>query len=215
METLINTINNQEVIINDLCKESVSSSDNCIKISDEIEASEGANIMIRVKEEDASISKIEDIEMINEQNDLDSEITNEGETKEGEVEKLKVIKLKSKDKARASRSGNGVSTVVNSKKNGKRITFSKELMEGLGNPDSIELGCTNEGILVGRKLPENGEKFKLRKSGKKSVIYSAALVEEITEVFELDFSNRVSITFVDAEEIEYEVDSPIIEIKVK
>jgi hypothetical protein len=90
-----------------------------------------------------------------------------------------------------------VLTVVNTSKNGKRVTFAPRLLEGIGSPDAVQIMLGEEGIAIGSKLIEGGEEYKLRKAGKKGVVYSAGLVEEITEYLGLDFSARSSISFRD------------------
>lgn len=139
---------------------------------------------------------------------------NDDEVSENKISQLnKIIKPKSNDKSR-TKSANGVCTIVNSKKNGKRVTFSKDVMELFDNPESLEIGFTADGIVLAKKLPENGVEFRVKKIGNKGVIYSSSLVQEITELFVLDFSDKVAITFVDAEELEVTEDSSVFEIKV-
>ena len=46
------------------------------------------------------------------------------------------------------------------------------------------------------------------------VIYSSELVKEITELFNLDFSNRVSITFTESEKYD-DLDNPIVKVKTR
>lgn len=55
----------------------------------------------------------------------------------------------------------------------------------------------DEGIAIGGELPDNDTYFTLRKIGRKGVVYSTELVDEITALFELDFSERSSISFYD------------------
>lgn len=147
---------------------------------------------------------------------LKSIITSEGtDNKEIAVNQLEFIKPKTVGQSSGYRSDAGVCTVVNSKKNGKRVTFSKDVMERLGNPESIELSFTEDGVAIAEKIPENGVSFGIRKSGHKGVIYSAGLVEEITEVFNLNFEDRVSITFTESKEYGSGADGTIINIIMK
>ena len=95
--------------------------------------------------------------------------------------------------------GSGIITIVNSKKNGKRITFSKELMEELEEPKAVQISFHDHEIAVGEDLPNNDHYFHPKKYGVKGVVYSADLVQEITNRFGLDFSDRVSITLVDVQ----------------
>lgn len=127
--------------------------------------------------------------------------------------KTEVTKLQAEYKAK-TRSGKGALTLVNSEKNGKRAMVSKEVLELIGDTSEIEIGITDEGIAIAKKLPQNGTKFSLKRVGNKGAIYSSSLVNELTEAFDLDFSDRVSITFTDAEEILID-DTIAIEIKMK
>ena len=139
---------------------------------------------------------------------------NESNLNKSECNHLKVIKPKSMSNVRSSKSPKGVCTVINSKQNGRRVILSKETMDCLKNPTKLEVGFTEDGIVIAEKLPENGVEFSIKKNGNKMVIYSSALVEEITELFNLDFSNRVSITFTEAEEYG-DLDSIIVKINVR
>ncbi|MGG3162164.1 MULTISPECIES: hypothetical protein [unclassified Geobacillus] len=91
----------------------------------------------------------------------------------------------------------GVLSIINSKSNGKRITLSSQLLEKLGCPRRVQFSFSDDEIAVGEELPENTHSFNVNKYGAKGVIYSAGLVQEITERFDLDFTSRVSITFRD------------------
>jgi hypothetical protein len=136
--------------------------------------------------------------MENLQNTVTTTLSNEGETTQA-TKKLMLIKHKSKSNSRGVRTSGGKATIVNSKENGKRMTFPKSLLEELGIEDNVDVSITPNGLAIGNELPKNAETFQLKMSGNKGVIYSASLVQEITEVFELDFSDRVSITFNEAE----------------
>jgi hypothetical protein len=140
--------------------------------------------------------KIKD-SMIDSETDSKTNISEAPKKSNGE---LKFIKPKAVSNACTAKSPAGVCTVVNSKKNGKRVTFARDIMDCLGNPETVEVCFTEDGIAVGKKLPENGVEFNVKKIGNKGGIYSSQIVQEITEVFDLDFENRVSITFTEAEE---------------
>ncbi|MBV4418930.1 hypothetical protein KM800_06215 [Clostridium tyrobutyricum] len=100
---------------------------------------------------------------------------------------------KSKDITR-SIGRSGVMSIVNGR-TGSRFTFSNVFLEKIGNPEEIE-----KTIIVGQSLG-NENSYKLRRSGNKRIIYCKALVEEISKAMELEFSNRTSITFQEAEYI--------------
>lgn len=93
------------------------------------------------------------------------------------------------------RFGAGVLTLVRSEKNGKRAAFAEEVMDELGTPETVQIALSANEIAIGEKLPD-GNTFNIRKSGSKGVVYSAPLIDELTEHFNLDYTGgRVSITF--------------------
>jgi len=94
----------------------------------------------------------------------------------------------------------GVLSVVNSEKNGKRVSLPRSVMERLNNPKTLQFAFTDEEIAVGERLSGDNATFTPRRDKEgRALIYAANLVREITEHFGLDFTNRVSITFHDVE----------------
>jgi len=87
-------------------------------------------------------------------------------------------------------------SVVSAGKNGNRVTFSPLLLELIGSPEAVEIGFNQDGIAV-----YSGNKFKLRESGNRGVIYSSPLVKEITQRFGLNFTGKTSISFPEMIEI--------------
>jgi hypothetical protein len=107
----------------------------------------------------------------------------------------------------------GVFSVVKSD-NGNRITIVNEIMEKLNNPYMLQIAFSNDSIAISEKIPNNDSLFNIRRSGNKSIIYSTKLVKMIAEMYELDFSNRTSITFYEVEYIsDDEYTTAIIKIK--
>ncbi|NYF23567.1 hypothetical protein [Sporosarcina sp. JAI121] len=96
------------------------------------------------------------------------------------------------DTTRAASSG-GMS-IVNSV-NGKRLTLNAIILDSLSHPDSIQIAYTEGVIAIAKNLGDKHTDYKLSKSGKMSVIYNTALVKEIVERYELDYSERTSLTF--------------------
>jgi hypothetical protein len=89
----------------------------------------------------------------------------------------------------------GVMTIINSKRNGRRITFPASVIKRLGDPESVQFAFLPDKIVVSHKLPDNENSLCFRKDGNKYILYASELVHEITEMFGLDFNDRVSITF--------------------
>ena len=97
----------------------------------------------------------------------------------------------------------GAMSIINAK-TGKRITISNEIMEVLNNPSKVVISFTENRIAIGEQLPNNDNYFNIKILKSKGVIYSAGIVKEITNMYQLDFSNRTSITFSDVEYAKYE-----------
>lgn len=89
----------------------------------------------------------------------------------------------------------GVLTIVNSKKNGKRVILSKELMQELDEPKEVQISYGSDAIAIGSNIFGNDNYFTLKPQKTKSVIYSSELVNEITELYDLKFGDIVSQTF--------------------
>ncbi len=80
--------------------------------------------------------------------------------------------------------------------NGKRLTMSKSLYEELGNPDLINLADDVEHgyLIIAESIEGADNNYSVSNKGK-GIVYNAALVEYIANAFELDFSERTSMSF--------------------
>lgn len=98
-----------------------------------------------------------------------------------------------------SKGGNSVKSfsIVNSN-NGKRVAFSLSLLEELSSPKTLEFATDtkNRKLYVAENLGGNFKSQEIKYGGK-GIIYNSTLVEEITKAFELDFSNKTSVSFRD------------------
>lgn len=111
----------------------------------------------------------------------------------------KVMSPKTSSKL-AKKGGKGYLTVVNSKKNGKRLEVLESLYQVLNIQDEIKIGFYEQSILIAPVTAELSLPiYYLKDVGKKKVLYSAGLVAEIADVLGLDFSERVSITLSNVE----------------
>lgn len=82
-------------------------------------------------------------------------------------------------------------TIVNTEGCGKRIKLSKAILSKLGNPTGVGFSPNGDkGSLAIYADPENG--YHLCKG---NLIYAADLVNQLTELFGLDFSHRTSLCF--------------------
>ena len=82
--------------------------------------------------------------------------------------------------------------IVNTLENGKRIKLSSSLVEALGNPETVQMNALENNLKIGKSLKNCSVDFKL---SRQDTIYSSGLVEEITDFFKLDFSDRTSMSF--------------------
>lgn len=96
----------------------------------------------------------------------------------------------------------GILTLVNSTKNGRRMSFPLEILESIGFQEQdtlqflydLEERSLDVGIYPVFGMTENGG-FKTSIAGKKVLIYNSQLIQELVEIFSLDYSDCVSKTF--------------------
>ncbi|KIL45562.1 hypothetical protein KP77_28540 [Jeotgalibacillus alimentarius] len=118
-------------------------------------------------------------------------------------------------KAGSSRSQHGgVLSIVNASKNSKRLMFSSKVSEHLNNPESVQIGFLDTGIIVAEHLTETAESYVAKQTGKKKIVYNAELVREISEMFDLNFNGGVSLTFYEATYTEIN-DEPVVVIRLQ
>lgn len=107
----------------------------------------------------------------------------------------------------------GVFTLVKAK-TGNRAVINKEASGYLQNPSTLQFSYNEDSLIIGCKLPNNNNNFNVKAYKNRSIVYSVPLVREIAERFKLDFSDRTSMTFDEAEYTSYE-GSPVLVIKIK
>lgn len=95
-------------------------------------------------------------------------------------------------------------SIVNTEGHGKRIALSVAIRKNIGSPDEVQIAFNDRGMFLGEYFPGIDNSFTLRKSGNKSVIYSKELVEEVTKLFDLDFTNRTTISFYEVQYMKIE-----------
>ncbi|THF72483.1 hypothetical protein [Cohnella fermenti] len=100
-------------------------------------------------------------------------------------------------------------TIVNTSKNGKRVVLSEELLETIGSPEKIQISLIENGIAICEQFSKAGTFYRLRPTGKKRCVYSAALVDLLTDDLQLDFNGRTSLSFREVEYISEDVELPI------
>ena len=97
----------------------------------------------------------------------------------------------------------GVLSIVNSK-NGKRLAISQEVVDTCGLGDEICIFFGDDSLVISNKTPDCTVTFFTKTSGQKLLVYSAGLVEEISQKYQLDFTDVSCITFWDVEYFETE-----------
>ncbi|QNK57430.1 hypothetical protein [Paenibacillus sp. PAMC21692] len=119
---------------------------------------------------------------------------------EGNVFTLKDLSLRPSASRHTSKpvSKKSVLTVVKHK-NGTRVTIDQDVIEKIGSPNRVQIALNHVGVAIGFGFTGDDNYFPLRKSENKAIIYSSSLVTEMTETFELDFSNVSSVSFQNAE----------------
>lgn len=154
--------------------------------------------------------------VISEEKDVKEDEVSNKTKKENSIEVAECIAdavpFSAKNTAR-SLATKGVFTLVKAK-TGNRAVINKEASEYLQNPSTLQFSYNEDSLIIGTKLPNNNNNFNVKAYKNKSIIYSVPLVREIAERFKLDFSNRTSMTFDEAEYTSYE-GSPVLVIKVK
>lgn len=103
--------------------------------------------------------------------------------------------LKIVQKAKISSGNSGFLTIINSKKNGRRVEFRKEVAEHLNLNDSIAVVYDKDSVAFYRPSEDTDLSLRVKKCGERKVIYSGDLVAALTEFFNLKFDATVSYTF--------------------
>ena len=154
--------------------------------------------------------------VISEEKDVKEDEVSNKTKKENSIEVAECIAdavpFSAKNTAR-SLATKGVFTLVKAK-TGNRAVINKEASEYLQNPSTLQFSYNEDSLIIGTKLPNNNNNFNVKAYKNRSIIYSVPLVREIAERFKLDFSNRTSMTFDEAEYTSYE-SSPVLIIKIK
>ena len=154
--------------------------------------------------------------VISEEKDIKEDEVSNKTKEENSIEATECIAdavpFSAKNTAR-SLSTKGVFTLVKAK-TGNRAVINKEASEYLQNPSTLQFSYNEDSLIIGTKLPNNNNNFNVKAYNNRLIIYSVPLVREIAERFKLDFSNRTSMTFDEAEYTSYE-GSPVLIIKIK
>lgn len=125
---------------------------------------------------------------------------------------MNAVPCSAKNIIRATSNKGGFSVIK--AQTGNRVTIAKQGYEHLGKPNTLQFAFTDTSVIIGANLPNNSNDFNVKDSNGKAIVYSTPLVTEIAEAFELDFTNRTSMTFGDIQYTNSE-GSPVIIVKIK
>lgn len=177
------------------------------------------NMNFSISYEQDDNKEVNDSEEMNVLQDIHNEpyISEVNERIESDIEELlntaKPVSAKNISRSYSS-SSYGVLSVINAK-TGMRITISKEAYEHIGQPQTVQFLLTDEELIIGKTLSNNSDEFNVKNYKNKGIIYSSSLVKEITDSFNLDYSDRTSITFDKSRFIKGSDDEVILAVKLK
>jgi hypothetical protein len=90
-------------------------------------------------------------------------------------------------------------SVVNTENNGKRVKFTKALLEELNNPRAIQFVTNGDYLYIGAKIPHSTASVAFSSGKGTNIIYSSGFVHYLVRKFKLDFDECTSLAFHDVE----------------
>ncbi|WP_455805743.1 amidophosphoribosyltransferase [Clostridium butyricum] len=107
------------------------------------------------------------------------------------------VPFSAKNAVRSS-GASGIFTLVKAK-TGNRVVLSSEVSNYLKKPSKLQFSYSHDSLIMGSKLPNNNSNFNVKDYKNKAIVYSVPLVREIAKKFELDFDDKTSMIFGEAE----------------
>jgi hypothetical protein len=89
--------------------------------------------------------------------------------------------------------------IVNTVKNGVRVSFTKALHGALGSPTAIQFVADGDYLYLGQTIPYSTEFVPFSAGRGTNIIYARGFVNYLTKRFDLDFTDRTSMSFTDVE----------------
>ncbi len=83
--------------------------------------------------------------------------------------------------------------------NGKRLVFSKRILNAIGNTPKIKFCFAGEYLIL---IGSDEDGFLLRNMNTQKVIYNASLIREILNAYGIDYTEDLCRTFSEVEEIQ-------------
>jgi hypothetical protein len=88
-------------------------------------------------------------------------------------------------------------SVVNSRRNGMRVSLTQMLHKSLGSPKSLEFAIDGNYLYIGAEIPYSTQSVPFSTGIGTNIIYNRGFVNFLTKRFGLDFTQRTSISFRD------------------
>lgn len=107
--------------------------------------------------------------------------------------------------------------IVNSKRNGKRVTLSKSLVSAIEVAESAAMiPIPDKGVLmIGKALPyEAASNVNLKDDGGGKIAYNSGMVALLTQTFGLNFTDHVSVSYSDIEVNTLDNGTPVAIVKI-
>lgn len=83
--------------------------------------------------------------------------------------------------------------LINTEKSGKRMVLKSNVVENLDLEGNIQIGFIDNSIIMSKE-GLGKVSYHLKESGKTMVVYNSQLIEEITSLLALDFTNKVNFS---------------------
>ena len=114
------------------------------------------------------------------------------------IEDLQALKSKATELPHVKTQGRGSWAIsVVHHKDGKRVVLTPALYKELGSPEKVQFSIVadEQVLLIGKELGMNNRYPVSTKN--KPTVYKASLTAQISDVFQLDFTGKSSMTFSD------------------
>ena len=131
-------------------------------------------------------------------------------------ENLQALKSKATELPHVKAQGRGSWAIsVVHHKNGKRVVLTPALYEELGSPEKVQFSIVADErvLLIGKELGMSN-RYPVRTKNKPTV-YKASLTAQIADVFQLDFTEKSSMTFSDVAVDSLDEGAKIAAVKMK
>lgn len=123
--------------------------------------------------------------------DLGTNVVNEHEE---ELNLDNFVSLTPVSKERSKSGVRGGLSIVNAK-TGQRISLCGDMWDHLGNTHELQFKVGKDQLLVSSIIDDTDKVWNLTPTAKKAILYKSDLVNSLTQSYNLDFSNKSSLSF--------------------